>query len=303
MSIQEKIRQENILRNKTFLNSIGLGLSNVESTNISKKNKRSERVQTVVLRRSLRSVEPSNSGNSNNVELETSSDESNSSIRRVKSKLSSNSFIPKCKSIGNVASSTTGVSCRDSVAYVENFLNTDVLGNPLKDFGKVAVITLACVAANGKSAIPKFNKFSGILQWKNCLFLWINVERKYTAGSIIGNAGNGNSYDNEFDVISDTQCNLTWYGNNRMKLDSDLTKLIMKNKVDPISSKVLLFVRIVGENYAPFGLVQCLKYDIVNTPEGEQLKFTFQLMQFESIYCKQYVRSILIENLAITPTL
>ncbi len=53
--------------------------------------------------------------------------------------------------------------------------------------------------ANG-GVLPSFSKYSGVLEWSNCIFLWVNLE---------GASG----YDNNF---SQDGRFVTWFGGSRM---------------------------------------------------------------------------------------
>ena len=313
--MHEILRQENILRNKLFLRSIGLDKDKDLNTAVSKCRKTSQNL-CVSPRRSLRNnsvdisyvdVGPERKRKKGDPKPLIEVDKLDPKNKLMVSK--SNKAVQK-PLIEVVASDpnidrgrvVVSLSCKDTCAQIEPFLAVKSLGCPLSEFGKVAVIAQACTDASGKVLLPKFNKFSGILQWQNCLFLWINIERKYSDSLEGVSRSNCSLYDNKFEVISDSNCNLTWFGNSLMDMDSVLTKLILQNMKDLNAPKILLFVRIVGENYAPFGLVKCLKYEAVTNSHSEQLlKFTFALVSYGSIHKMPYVRNILVENLAIEP--
>lgn len=48
---------------------------------------------------------------------------------------------------------------------------------------------------------PKFNKYSGVAEWSNCMFLWVNIAAK------------GGEYLNDF--LDDGRF-ITWYGGSKM---------------------------------------------------------------------------------------
>lgn len=71
------------------------------------------------------------------------------------------------------------------------------MGEPIALFGKAAVMA----AANHGSA-PKFSKYSGVCEWNNCVFLWVNVMKKVGAGY-------GNTFNEEGRFM-------TWFGGSKM---------------------------------------------------------------------------------------
>ena len=66
----------------------------------------------------------------------------------------------------------------------------------MKEFGKAHVVALA----NG-GQLPRFSKYSGVLEWSNAVFLWVNV------------VDEGGSYKNEFLHGGKT---LVWFGGSRL---------------------------------------------------------------------------------------
>lgn len=66
---------------------------------------------------------------------------------------------------------------------------------PVKEYGKAAVMTMA-----NYNSMPKFSKYSGVVEWKNAIFLWVNI-------------GGQTGYHNNF---SENGKNMMWYGGSRM---------------------------------------------------------------------------------------
>ena len=71
------------------------------------------------------------------------------------------------------------------------------LGDPIDNYGKAAVMILA---NNGIQ--PKFSKYSGVCEWKNCVFLWVNIVK-----------GKGVNYGNTFNEKGRF---ITWFGGSKM---------------------------------------------------------------------------------------
>lgn len=85
--------------------------------------------------------------------------------------------------------------------YLQKFL-----GIPLQDYGKLPVITLA-----NHGHVARFNKFSGILPWRNCVFLWITIDEVESSGS--------SKYTNSFLHYSEDgveKCDVVWFGGSKM---------------------------------------------------------------------------------------
>ncbi len=62
-------------------------------------------------------------------------------------------------------SSSRAINCGINV-----FLSPEVLGRPVSAPGKATVMAMG----NG-GRCPKFSKMSGVAEWKNCVFLWVNA--------------------------------------------------------------------------------------------------------------------------------
>jgi hypothetical protein len=60
-------------------------------------------------------------------------------------------------------------SARAIDASIHIFL-AKYLCNPVEDYGKAAVMQLA-----NNGVLPRFSKYSGVVEWKNCVFLWVNI--------------------------------------------------------------------------------------------------------------------------------
>ena len=160
-----------------------------------------------------------------------------------------------------------------------------MLGRPMDTFGKGAVM----VAANG-GLLPKFSKYVGVAEWKNALFLWVNLS-------------SDGDYPNEF---LDGGKAITWFGGSRVDEDSNVVQRLIHsqsslypyhqcnhfqrstNSYEEIKDKdeddnnkdiVLLFVRHPGENYIPLGRVACIGWTLTARP----VRITWALRDFERL--------------------
>jgi hypothetical protein len=77
----------------------------------------------------------------------------------------------------------------------------EFLCKPVSEYGKAAVMQLSNF---GK--VPKFNKYPGVIEWANCLYLWVNI-------------GGKTGYVNNF---SESGKYMMWYGGSKMKAGKSL---------------------------------------------------------------------------------
>jgi hypothetical protein len=99
-----------------------------------------------------------------------------------------------------VVKRTTIISPDSSRALHANlslFTGQDDLGSKQSETGKLHVV----LKANNGIA-PRFSKYSGVLEWLNCTFLWVNLHCKSPG-----------QYDNQF---LDRGKEFVWFGGSRM---------------------------------------------------------------------------------------
>ena len=86
-----------------------------------------------------------------------------------------------------------------------------------------------------------FNKYSGVVEWKNCVFLWVNIQIS-------------SDYPNKF---LEGGKKFTWYGGSKMYEDSFIIQRLITG-VNQFKEKddVLLFVRFEKESYTCLGALQ-----------------------------------------------
>jgi hypothetical protein len=78
------------------------------------------------------------------------------------------------------------------------------LGTPIEDSGKAAVMALA-----NSGQPPKFSKYSGVVQWENGFFLWVNL-----SGSSESTGREDMYYPN---IFLEGGKYLTWFGSSIMR--------------------------------------------------------------------------------------
>ena len=94
-----------------------------------------------------------------------------------------------------------------------------ILGDPIDNYGKAAVMILA---NNGIQ--PKFSKYSGVCEWKNCVFLWVNIVK-----------GKGVNYGNTFNEKGRF---ITWFGGSKMT-EGEVFLFILTNVV--VSQHLIIY--------------------------------------------------------------
>lgn len=67
------------------------------------------------------------------------------------------------------SSSSSADTSSSLFADIDTMLN-QYLGQPLADYGKAAVMK-----KSNQNRDVRFNKYSGVAEWKNCLYLWVNL--------------------------------------------------------------------------------------------------------------------------------
>jgi hypothetical protein len=200
------------------------------------------------------------------------------------------------ESLKNAAGTLSQESSVSSLsANIDLFLN-EYLCKPVPEYGKLTVMQMSNY---GKT--PKFNKYPGVIEWKNCLYLWVNI-------------GGKTGYTNTF---SEKGRFMMWYGGSKMKADSRVTlRLIhpsnrsktynkstqnVKEETNSSSSpnsdhhRVLLFVRLENENYCCLGEIAYVAIDLEQSP----IKIKWELKHFDQVSSEEYFQRMLSHSLRI----
>lgn len=266
LSEYEKVRLDNIRRNEEYLNSLGLksikqGLPS--SAAKSKKSKNYVRPETQERRQSLRLAQiPAVKYDENILDkLEKLEDQYSDDVDGKKRKRAT----PSLTSSTIVRPPPSADSSRALKAQLDVLLGDDILGKKVDGYGKLAVMALA----NGGKA-PRFNKYSGFVEWSNSVFLWVNL------------GDDKSEYPNQF---SDGGKYITWFGGSKVHEESDIIKRLISlgKKSDtpttPVSDSILLFARLQGESYCCLGRLSHAKYDLKSHP----VSFLWSLQDFDKI--------------------
>ena len=147
-----------------------------------------------------------------------------------------------------------------------SFLLGDGLGGYVgENRTKAAVMAIA-----NHGRVPSFSKYSGIAEWRNCLFLWVNY------------ADPKNEMQNEF---SNKGRNINWYGGSTLHRDSEIIQKLIRfcdetQNVDSINGKcVLMFLRRPDELYVSLGRLKYASYDL----DAHPVTFVFELFDYERL--------------------
>ena len=115
--------------------------------------------------------------------------------------------------------------------------NSGILGLTMERAGKEFVIYKSFEVAASledqqrlKGARLSFNKYSGVQEWNNCIFLWVNL------------GSNGNAVVNTF---LDGGKQITWFGGSKMTDDSPIVEKLIRwgNEATDSASKIILWCR------------------------------------------------------------
>lgn len=176
-------------------------------------------------------------------------------------------------------------NCKYSV-----FLSKDMICRPIEQFGKAAIMSMS----NG-GTLPRFSKYSGVVEWHNCVYLWVNL-------------GGKSGYSNAF---FDKGESIMWFGGSKMTADTAVIQRLMKktNKssgeeveeamehttkntinrdevkkesnvpkregiAESSDDAVLLFVRVEGESYSCLGRLKYVGFDLSTSPVKIQWRLT-----------------------------
>ena len=176
------------------------------------------------------------------------------------------------------ANSVRGLSLSASV-LVEKFL-----GQYMEHTGKETVINRAFMEAAVNADEMKrmegvklsFNKYSGVQQWSNGAFLWVNM----------GNEAQSNTVVNEF--LDDGKL-VTWYGGSRMYEGSPVIQTLLKlgkqANTSTSDSWIILWCRAYDaktKKFSPYCCMGRLAYHS-HVKESYPVAFTWRLLDYSAL--------------------
>jgi hypothetical protein len=151
-------------------------------------------------------------------------------------------------------------SCRtcdiDSDSFVGRHLGQLMAGPPTK----ASVVA----ALAGGNRTPKFSKYSGLVEWRNAVVLWINV--------------GGADYANLF---LDGGSRMSWFASQRHDSSSPIVQRLLATKRANAGRRdeLLLFCRLPGEPYVCCGRLAYVSHEPSSTP----LRFVWSLVDAEQL--------------------
>jgi hypothetical protein len=170
-----------------------------------------------------------------------------------------------------------GLLHRDSILDEELVVTTGLLGLPLEQTGKDYVISKSFEVAGssedkhrlGGSRLS-FNKYSGVQEWHDCIFLWVNLGAK--GGTIVNEFLEGGK-------------KITWFGGSRMVDDSPVVEKLIRwgKEATDSSSKIVLWCRQFDSDqnrFHPYVCLGRLSYDS-HKPGSYPLTFVWSLLDAE----------------------
>jgi len=270
LSEYEKIRLENIARNDAFLDSLGLSNRSMKTARPPSQGKR-RKIFVEGQRQSLRLAQlPAAKYDEqilDAIDRDAGEGDDDSLPRQRAQKKSTSATITR--------GPPSADSSRALKARLDRFIEGDLLGVKVGEYGKAAVMA----EANG-GKVPRFNKYSGFVEWSDCIFLWVNL----------GEDGGESSYSN---IFSEGGRHITWFGGSRVYEDSEITKRLLaygnpqKDPKHPES--IVLFVRLRGESYCCLGRLEHREYNLTKHP----IAFTWVLRDFDTLKEKRDFLDIL----------
>jgi hypothetical protein len=272
LSSYEKLRLENIKRNEEFLKQVGLSpnTSNIRqksSSDVKKKKNTTAFNDIIEPTRKSRRIEalPVVSYDMKIIDKLSSIEDSNDNI---------NDNIDKIKRHKPTSSGPRPPPSSDMSRAINAQLS-DVLSNGLgqhiAEYGKAAVMAMC-----NNGTVPRFSKYSGVVEWKNAIFLWVNLGHDKS------------QYPNTF---SEQGKYITWFGGSKMHEDSEVIKrLITLGKTSyKGDDQIILFVRKEGESYVCLGRLVHVDYKLDINP----VTFRWQLLDYDNLNDIDFFKSII----------
>lgn len=262
VSDYELLRQENIKRNQQFLENIGISTVVIDKSNPEPRSLKRPTPQNDVIpsRRSPRLQISMTETLTTDLKMKDSGvDERDNFISSL--------TISADKAQSRKAKSSTPTvldpsSSRMLQADLSVFTSKETIGRAIAST-KAGVMQIA----NGGSSIPSFSKYSGVAEWRNAIFLWVNIGSETS------------EYPNVF--TSEGRC-ITWYGGSQMRSDSRVVERLVASSSGSSNSgseSILLFARLPGQSYVCLGQLSISTFDLETHP----VMFVWTLKQFDDV--------------------
>ena len=264
VSEYEQLRAENIRRNERMLAS--LGLSRPTASRAPRRGRKRQKPESPAAAEPVR-----RSSRRKGLPAPNYAADPFQALDSAESKLASRARRPKRPAPPRArAKAVEGAAYVPPRAASDRSRDTDIdvarllerrLGREMPVTGKAVAMELA---AGDMS--PRFNKYSGVAEWKNAIFLWVNI--------------GGVDYENQF-LQGGKQ--ITWYGGSRMHPESNVIRRLLKEsrRGDQATAPcpLVLFCRLPAEPYVCCGRLAYVEHDESKMP----LRFVWKLLDADAL--------------------
>ena len=261
----EEKRLENIKRNQEILKELGL-LNHQEPV----PSKPKKRVEKPIARKETRDLEKRRSLRINGTSLSQNllsnyiNENAENVVERALRSSKRRKMVVNHQSVP-IQPDTTRSMNADTFYFLEN------LAFPIDTFGKAAVVELA-----GSGTLYKFNKYSGVTEWNNSLFLWVNLfdEKNEFINSFLHGGKN-----------------IQWFGGSKMHKDSPVIQRLCDNYHEKRNDSILLFARLPSKPYFCLGRCKAKTLHLKKSP----ICIVWELLDYK-LFCKKSLFQELISN-------
>jgi len=151
-------------------------------------------------------------------------------------------------------------------ANLEHFLSDEVLCEDIYCRTKMEVMVLA-----SQNRHVRFSKYSGVVEWGNCVFLWVNVPAP----------GVKPDYPNKFREGGRV---MSWFGGSKMHSATSVVERMQRPKTE-----VMLFVRFDKASYTCLGRLGVEKTVL----DAHPISFVWRLLDWERLKDRPYFQEVL----------
>lgn len=207
------------------------------------------------VRRSARNVDKSVDYKESTLELPRASPPSPPAVPRKRQRAAASQKAPIAVDPG---------SCRAHSVDLQRVAE-ELVGTTFEDTGKATVMQTICSVRRA----PRYNKYSGVLEWDNAVMLWVNV--------------GGQDYGNFF---LEKGRKMTWYGGKSHYEDSPVIRRLLPAEKGGSAAPVLLFCRaphaMKKSQQTPYLCCGQLEY-VSHDPDARPLQFVWKLKDWARV--------------------
>jgi hypothetical protein len=154
-------------------------------------------------------------------------------------------------------------SCKGMHAHVDDLQKTCLgqLCAPEPPSGAMKATAMARL--RGSAQPPRFNKYSGVQEWTNCVSLFVNVRGK--AGALYNN------------IFLAGGRRMTWFASPKQDAETPVIQRLLSVTAADSATAVVLFIREEGCPYVYCGRLRCVQY----FPASSPLKLVWELLDYD----------------------